>query len=237
MNYITPNNKYEIFVKDIAIKQKFDKQITKSVTVTKHQVEECIKFAEESVNSSDYYKILVPQDIKDEELKKEVGKQRLFIEKIAECGVINYLIYKGIDHKILSSSNIGIKTAVAKEIHTRLIIDKSEFSNKPKDYYIGVHLNMEMVDKRDNINRHLVKDLYNIEKVQIFGYLESKFIKDLRYETIINKNGKKEFRFYTKKSDGYDKKKEYAKLIDTQCKWYYLDKCMPIDNLLKNKIK
>lgn len=237
MNYITPNNKYEIFVKDIAIKQKFDKQITKSVTVTKHQVEECIKFAEESVNSSDYYKSLVPQDIKDEELKKEVGKQRLFIEKIAECGVINYLIYKGIDHKILSSSNIGIKTAVAKEIHTRLIIDKSEFSNKPKDYYIGVHLNMEMVDKRDNINRHLVKDLYNIEKVQIFGYLESKFIKDLRYETIINKNGKKEFRFYTKKSDGYDKKKEYAKLIDTQCKWYYLDKCMPIDNLLKNKIK
>ncbi|SCH64392.1 MULTISPECIES: hypothetical protein [unclassified Romboutsia] len=233
MNYITPNNKYEIFVKDIAIKQKFDKQITKSVTVTKHQVEECIKFAEESVNSSDYYKKLVPKDIKDDQLKKEVGKQRLFIEKIAECGVINYLIYKGIDYKLLSSNNIGIKTAIAKEIHTRLIIDKSEFSNNHKDYYIGVHLNMEMVNKRDNINRHLVKDLYNIEEVQIFGYLESKFIKDLRYETIINKNGKKEFRFYTKKSDGYDKKKEYAKLIDTQCKWYYLDKCMPIDNLLK----
>lgn len=236
MNYITPNNKYEIFVKDIAVKQKFDKQITKSVSITKSQIDECKQLAEESVSTSDYYKQLVPKEIKDIELQKEIGMQRIFLEKIAECGVVNYLVHKGIDPKELLDDKVDIKIAIAKEIHTRVIIDKSEFENNPKEYYIGVHLNMDMEDKRDGIKRHLVKDVYNIDEVQIFGYLEAKFIKELRYETTINKNGKKEFRFFTKKSDGYDKKKEYAKLIDTQCKWYYLDKCMPIDNLLK-KIK
>lgn len=31
---------------------------------------------------------------------------------------------------------MGIKTAIAKEIHTRLIIYKAEFENDKKDYYV-----------------------------------------------------------------------------------------------------
>ncbi len=238
MNYIKANNKYEVFVKNIGIKQKFDKLMTKSVNITPEQLNKCIEFAKESIENSNDYMNFVPKDIKDSELQKEVGMQRIFIEKIAECGFLNYLMNKGIDESVIQKNNIGIKTAIAKEIHTRLIIDKSEFESKKdkKNYYVGIHLNLEMEDKKDKVKRHLVKDLYSIEKVQIFGYLDYKFIKELRYETIKNKMGKKEFKFYTKKADNYASKKEYANLLDTECKWYYLDRLMPIDNLLK-KVK
>lgn len=238
MSYIKPNSKYEIFVKNIAIKQRFDKLMTKSVNITPEQVSKCIDFAKESVEKSDDYIKLVPKDIKDVNLQKEIGMQRIFIEKISECAFINYLINKGIDENAISKYKIEIKTAIAKEIHTRLIIDKNEFESKnnKKNYYVGIHLNLEMEDKKDSIKRHLVKDLYSIEKVQIFGYLDEKFVKELRYETIKNKFGKKEFKFYTKKASDYKEKKEYARLIETECKWYYLDRLMPIDNLAK-KIK
>ncbi|MGL4911760.1 MAG: hypothetical protein ACRC3Y_04935 [Romboutsia sp.] len=238
MNYISANSKYEVFVKNIEIKQKFDKLMTKSVNVTPEQVKQCIEFAKESVESSNDYKKLVPNDIKDIELQKEVGMQRIFVEKIAECGFVNYLMSRGVDSSAINKHKIGIKTAIAKEIHTRLVIDKSEFEIKKnkKNYYVGVHLNLEMKDKKDKIQRHIVKDLYEIEKVQIFGYLDYKFLNELKYETVKNKMGKKEFKFYNKKANGYESKDEYAKLLDNECKWYYLDKMMPIDTLSK-KIK
>lgn len=238
MNYIEVKSKYEVFVKNIGIKQRFDKLMTKSVNVTPEQVKKCIEFAQESIkNSNDYIK-LVPKDIKDEQLQREVGMQRIFVEKIAECGFLNYLANKNIDSSVIDKHKIGIKTAIAKEIHTRIVINKAEFEYKKnkKNYYVGIHLNLEMEDKKDPIKRHLIKDLYKIEKVQIFGYLDYKFIKELRYETIKNKMGKKEFKFYTKKSSDYASKSEYANLLDVNCKWYYLDRLMPIDNLAK-KIK
>lgn len=236
MNYITANSKYEVFVKNKAIKQRFDKLMSKTVNVTPEQVKECIEFAKESVENSNDYMKLVPKDIKDEELQREVGMQRIFIEKIAECGFLNYLMHKNLDESVIEKHKIGIKTAIAKEIHTRLIIDKSEFEAKKnkKNYYVGVHLNLEMEDKKDRIKRHLVKDLYKIENVQIFGYLDSKFIKELKYESIKNKEGKTEFKFYTKKAPKYETKNEYAKLLDGECKWYYLDRLLPIDTLAKN---
>lgn len=238
MNYITANSKYEIFVKNIGIKQRFDKLMTKSVNITPEQVNKCIEFAKKSVENSNDYMKLVPKDIKDAQLKKEVGIQRIFIEKIAQCGFLNYLTNKDIDASVIDKHKIGIKTAIAKEIHTRLIIDKAEFEDNKnkKNYYVGVHLNLEMQDKKDRIQRHVVKDLYEIERVQIFGYLDSKFIKELKYETVKNKMGKNEFKFYNKKAPNYSSKNEYAKLLDKECKWYYLDRLMAIDSLAK-KIK
>ena len=93
MNYITPNNKYEVFVKNISIKQKFDKLITKSVNITPRQIQECIEYARESVENSNDYIELVPNDIKDINIQKEVGMQRIFIEKIAECAEIISVIF------------------------------------------------------------------------------------------------------------------------------------------------
>ena len=61
----------------------------------------------------------------------------------------------------------------------------------------------------------------------------NKFVNELKYETIKNKSGKKEFRFFTKKSSDYNSKKRYANLLGTECKWYYLDRLMPMDKLLK----
>lgn len=236
MNYIQPNSKHEVFVKNIGIKQRFDKLMTKSVNVTPEQVKNSLEFAKQTVEKSNDYINRVPKDIKDEKLQKEVAIQRIFVEKISECAVINYLIKNNKDVSTLEKNKIGIKTAIAKGIHTRLVIDKSEFINKKnkKNYYIGVHLNLEMEDNKDKIKRHIVKDLYNIEKVQIFGYLDYKFINELRYETVKNKEGKKEYKFYNKKAQGYDTKSQYAKLIDTECKWYYLDRVQPIENLIKS---
>lgn len=238
MNYITANSEYEVFVKNIGIKQRFEKLMTKSVNVTPEQVKKCREFAKEMVeNSTDYLK-LVPKEIKDTDLQKEVGEQRIFIEKIAECGFLNYLTKNKINESVIEKQKIGIKTAIDKEIHTRVIINKDEFESKveKKNYYVGIALNLEMVDRKDKIKRHLVKDLYNIEKVQIFGYLDYKFISELKYETVKNKMGKNEFKFYTKKAPQYATKKVYANLQNNECKWYYLDRLMPIDNLIK-KIK
>ncbi|MGL5313983.1 MAG: hypothetical protein ACRC92_12115 [Peptostreptococcaceae bacterium] len=236
MNYIQPNSKHEVFVKNIGIKQRFDRLMTKSVNVTPEQVKKALEFAKESVEISKDYMKLVPNEIKDEALQKEIGIQRIFVEKIAECAVINYLIKCKKDASALEDNKIGIKTAIAKGIHTRLVIDKSEFANKKtkKNYYVGVHLNLEMEDNKHKVKRHIIKDLYNIEKVQIFGYLDSKFISELKYETAKNKEGKKEYKFYTKKSVGYDKKSEYANLLGTECKWYYLDRVQPIENLTRS---
>ncbi|MGL5347065.1 MAG: hypothetical protein ACRDA3_06915 [Peptostreptococcaceae bacterium] len=236
MNYIQPNNKHEVFIKNIGIKQRFDKLMTKSVNVTPEQVKKSLEFAKESVESSKDYMNLVPKDIKDETLQKEIGIQRIFVEKISECAVINYLIKNNKDVSVLDKKKIGIKTAIAKGIHTRLVIDKSEFTNNKnkKNYYIGVHLNLEMEDNKDKVKRHIIKDLYNIEKVQIFGYLDYKFLNELKYETVKNKEGKKEYKFYNKKAQGYSSKSEYANILDTQCKWYYLDRVQPIENLIKS---
>lgn len=234
MNYIKANSKYEVFVKNIGIKQRFDKLITKSVNITPEQLKECREYASNESQKFDEYKNLIPKEIKNKELQQEVLIQRIFVEKISECGFLNYLMSKGIDESIIAKKKIAIKTAIAKEIHTRLIIDKDEFENNKSNYYVGVHLNLEMEDKKDKIKRHLIKNLYNIEKVQIFGYLDYKFINELRYETIKNKDGKKEFKFFNKKAPNYKNKKEYARLLDTDCKWYYLDKLMPIDNIIKN---
>lgn len=82
MNYIAPNNKYEVFVKNIPIKQKFDKLITKSVNITPRQIQECIEFAKESLEKSDDYMKLVPNDIKDIDTQKKIGMQRIFIKNI-----------------------------------------------------------------------------------------------------------------------------------------------------------
>lgn len=234
MNYIKANSKYEVFVKNIGIKQRFEKLMTKSVNITPEQLKECKEFASNESQKFNEYKHLIPKEIKNKELQQEILEQRIFVEKVSECGFLNYLMSKGIDESVIDKKKIAIKTAIAKEIHTRLIIDKDEFEKNKSNYYVGVHLNLEMEDKKDKIKRHLIKDLYSIEKVQIFGYLDYKFINELRYETIKNKDGKKEFKFFTKKASDYKTKKPYARLLDTDCKWYYLDRLMPIDNIIKN---
>ncbi|XTR39155.1 hypothetical protein ACQQ2T_07125 [Paraclostridium tenue] len=236
MTYINAKSKYLINVKNINIKHKFDKLVTKSVSVTDDQVKECIEYAKKCIEESKDYKKLVPSSIKDENLQKQIGEQMIFAQKIGECGVLNYFKYRGLKPEVLKSKKIGIKICIDKDIHNRLIIEKNEFeSNNKENYYIGVHLNLEVEDKKHPIKKYLVKNLYDIKRVQVYGYLEAKFLDSLRYETITQKDGKKEYKFYTKKAPNYDKKDKYAK-IKSECKWYYLDRMMDIEGLVM-KIK
>jgi hypothetical protein len=236
VTYINAKSKYLINVKNINIKHKFDKLVTKSVNITEDQVKECREYAKKVVKESDDYKKLLPASIKDEKLQKQIGEQIIFANKIGECGVLNYFKYRGVKPEVLSNKKIGIKTCIDKNIHNRLIVDKSEFDSKERqDYYVGVHLNLEVEDKKHPIKKYLAKNIYDIKRVQVYGYLESKFINDLRYETVKSKDGKKEFKFYTKKASNYDKKENYAN-IGTECKWYYLDRMMDIEGLVM-KIK
>ncbi|MEG2786361.1 MAG: hypothetical protein RR942_00975 [Romboutsia sp.] len=236
MTYINAKSKYLINVKNINIKHKFDRLVTKSVNVTEEQVAECRDYARKCVEESNDYKKLVPTSIKDEKLQKQIGEQMIFANKIGECGALNYFKYRGVKPEVLKTKKIGVKTCVDKDIHNRLIIDKSEFDSKNKEnYYVGVHLNLQVEDKKHPVKKYLVKNIYDINRVQVYGYLESKFIDGLRYETVTNKDGKKEFKFYTKKASNYDKKDKYANL-GAQCKWYYLDRMMDIEGLVM-KIK
>ncbi|RDY23809.1 hypothetical protein CHF27_006720 [Romboutsia maritimum] len=224
----------QINVKNIKIKHKFSELVTKSVNITEHQINECKQYAKNYVEESKEYKKLVPSNIKDEKLQKQIAQQAIFAQKIGECGVLNYLNYRGINSDDLNNKKISVKTCIDKDIHNRLIVDKNEFESKNnQNYYVGVHLNLQVEDKKDPIKRNLVKNIYDIKRVQVYGYLESKFMDELRYETIKNKDGKKEFKFYNKKASNYDKKDKYAKL-STECKWYYLDRVLDIEGLVMN---
>ena len=107
MNYISPNSKYEVFVKNIGIKQRFDKLNTKSVNVTPEQVKKSLEFAKKSVEESNDYMSLVPREIKDENLQKEIGIQRIFIEKLSECAFVNYLVKNDKDLSLIEKNKIG----------------------------------------------------------------------------------------------------------------------------------
>lgn len=232
MTYINPENKYIINVKNIKIKHKFNPLITKSVNITEEQIQQCKDYAKEYIQKSNEYKNLAPSNIKDEQLQMQIAYQNMFTQKIGECGVLNYLSYRGINPEVLKNNKIGIKTCIDKDIHNRLIVDKNEFESKYKQkYYIGVHLNLQVEDRKDSVKKYLIKNIYDIKRVQIYGYLESKFMEDLRYETVKNKDGKNEFKFYNKKAPDYDKKDKYAKL-STECKWYYLDRVLDIEGLV-----
>lgn len=235
MTYINAKSKYLINVKNVKIKHKYDTLTSKSVNITEDQVKECRAYAKKCVEKSNDYKKLVPSTIKDEKLQKQIGEQIIFANKIGECGVLNYFKYRGIKPEALEDNKICIKTCIDKNIHNRLIVDKSEFESKNRaNYYVGVHLNLEVENKKHPVKKYLVKDIYNIKRVQVYGFLEAKYMDNLRYETI-DKDGKKEFKFYTKKSPNYNKKDKYAK-IGTECKWYYLDRVMDIEGLVM-KIK
>lgn len=234
MKYININNKHEIFVKNRLIKHRFDNLVTKKVNVSKDQLDRCKEYAQEYINENKDYSKLVPKEIKNIDLQKEIAMQRVFANKVAECGFLNYLAKENISSDVLQKNKIDIKVALDKDIHTRLIIPKEEFISKNKhNYYVGVHLNAQILDKKDNVKRHFIKDIYDIKEVQIYGYLDYKFTNELKFEIIKNKLGKKEFKFFTKKSDNYDKKSQYANLLGEECKWYYLDRLMPIENLMK----
>ena len=236
MIYIDAKSKYLINVKNINIKHKFNKLVTKSVNVTEDQVKECREYARGCVEESNDYKKLVPESIKDENLQKEIGEQMIFAQKIGECGALNYFKYRGIKSEVFKNKKIEVKTSIDKDIHSRIIVDKKEFESKNKaNFYIGVHLNLEVEDKKHPIKKYLVKDIYDIKRVQVYGYIENRFLDNLKYETSTQKDGKKEYKFYTKKASNYDKKDKYAK-IGTECKWYYLDRMMDIENLVM-KIK
>lgn len=236
MTYINAKSKYLINVKNIKVKHKFDTLVTKSVNITEDQIEECKKYAEKYIEESNDYKVLVPASVKDEKMQKEIAKQIVFADKIGECAVLNYFKYRCLKPDILKSNKIGIKTYIDKDIHNRLIIDKKEIESKNKNqYYIGAHLNLEVEDKKHPIKKYLVKNIYDIKRVQLYGYLETKFIESLRYEVVNKKDGKKEYKFYTKKASNYEKKDKYAN-FGFDCKWYYLDRVMDIEGLVM-KIK
>ena len=236
MTYINAKSKYLINVKNIKVKHKFDTLVTKSVNITEDQIEECKKYAEKYIEESKDYKALVPSSIKDEKIQKEVAKQLVFANKIGECAVLNYFKYRGLKSDVLKDNKIDIRTYIDKDIHNRLIINKKDFELKNKnEYYIGAHLNLEVEDKKHPIKKYLVKGIYDIKRVQLYGYLEAKFIESLRYEVINKKNGKKEHKFYTKKASNYDKKDKYDN-FGFDCKWYYLDRMLEIEGLVM-KIK
>ncbi|MDV8114401.1 hypothetical protein R3379_35345 [Bacillus sp. BAU-SS-2023] len=236
MTYINAKSKYLINVKNIKVKHKFDTLVTKSVNITEDQIEECKKYAEKYIEEYNDYKVLVPASVKDEKMQKEIAKQIVFADKIGECAVLNYFKYRGLKPDILKSNKIGIKTYIDKDIHNRLIIDKKEIESKNKNqYYIGAHLNLAVEDKKHPIKKYLVKNIYDIKRVQLYGYLETKFIESLRYEVVNKKDGKKEYKFYTKKASNYEKKDKYAN-FGFDCKWYYLDRVMDIEGLVM-KIK
>lgn len=234
MTYINAKSKYLINVKNIKVKHKYDTLITKSVNITEDQVKECKNYAENYIKNNKDYKKLSPVNIKDEKVLKEIVKQKVFADKIGECAVLNYFKYRGLKPEFLKSNKVSIKTYVDKDIHNRIIIEKSEINSSTK-YYIGTHLNLEVEDKKHPVKKYLIKDIYDIKRVQIYGYVEAKFMDSLRYDVLVKKDGKKEHKFYTKKAANYEKKNKYDN-FGFDCKWYYLDRMMEIENLVM-KIK
>lgn len=234
MTYINAKSKYLINVKNKKIKRTFDEIVTKNVNITQDQLKECKDYAKKYVNSTKDYSDLVSDTVKDEKARKEIAMQTVFAQKVAECGVLNYFKYRGLKSEVLADRKISVKTCVDKDIHKRLIVDKKEFESKDRPrYYIGTHLNLQVEDKKHPVKKYLVKDIYNVDNVQIYGYMEARYLDSLRYETITNEQGKKEFKFYNQKIAEVAKKDKYGKLPQ-ECKWYYLDRVQDIEKLVVN---
>lgn len=234
MRYINAKSKYLINVKNKKIKRTFDEIVTKNVNITDDQLKRCKEYAKNYVNNTKDYSNLVSDTVKDNKARKEIAMQTVFAQKVAECGVLNYFKYRGLKPEILDERRISVKTCIDKDIHKRLIVDKDEFESKYRArYYIGTHLNLEVEDKKHPVKKYLAKDIYNVSTVQIYGYVDSRYLDSLRYETIINEQGKKEFKFYNQRNAETAKKDKYGKLPQ-ECKWYYLDRVQDIEKLVVN---
>lgn len=158
--------------------------------VTKEMKASSLDFAKAIILSDNQYLRLNPIE-GNIDLQKKVQIQRTYTGKLGELVFSAFLTERGIKHstdgmfdiyqgqtnvdefdfKTPHNKTIDVKTGFRK-IHTRLLINIEQFTNIPKDYYVGVKLNANDVD-----SSHKLVDLDSITSATIFGYAEYTYLK------------------------------------------------------------
>ena len=155
------------------------------VDITEAMRKKAYEFSEKIIKSNNQYERLVASE--------NVEIQRTYVGKLGEVAFYELLKQKGInidisdmfeifsgqanvdnfDFVTKSGETVDIKTGF-RDIHKKLLINKEQFENIPKDYYVGVKLNAK--DDTNSLTKEI--DINSITKATIYGYADYNFLKN-----------------------------------------------------------
>lgn len=168
------------------------------VDVTEEMKKQALDFADTIVKTNNQYSRLLPEHIREQqkiEIEQKIEIQRNFVGKLGEVAFLKLLesfaknvntdkmfeVFEGqtnvdnFDFVTLKGKTVDVKTGY-RDCHKRLLVNKEQFENIPKDYYVGVKLNAVDVDKCNKL-----VDLNSITKAKIEGYVEYRFLANQEY--------------------------------------------------------
>lgn len=177
------------------------------VDITSDMREKSWIFAEKIIIGDNQYNRLLPAEVKDDkELADLIRIQRTYVGKLAECIFLQYLQDNGVNYDdtgmfdiwegqinvdkydFITKNNkkVDVKAAYRSN-HYNLVINREQFENDAKDFYVGIKLNAKdsPVDKKNLI----IPDSITIG--QIFGYAERSFLERLDYHNLGESDCKK----------------------------------------------
>lgn len=158
-------NYYEVDITEEMRTKAYD--FSKKIIKTKNQHERLI--ASETVEIQRTYAGKLGELAFNEFLKEKgiiVDTSDMFIIFPGQHNVDNF------DFITRSGETIDVKSGF-RAIHKNLLINKEQFENIPKDYYVGVKLNAKDINSKTK-----EIDIHSITKAVIYGYADYNFLKD-----------------------------------------------------------
>lgn len=164
------------------------------INVTKEMRDIAEEFAEKIITENNQYVRLLPsvaRNNQNNEYAKKLEIQRTYVGKLGELVFGELLkekgksfdddgmfeIYSGqsnvdnFDFITRDNETVDIKTGFLSN-HKRLLVNEDQFSNIPKDYYVGVKLNCQYEDSKAKLIQ-----LDSVVSAEILGYVEYSFLK------------------------------------------------------------
>lgn len=175
------------------------------VDITEDMRRKAYDFSEKIIKTKNQHERLIASET--------VEIQRTYAGKLGELAFNEFLKERGIpvdisdmftifpgqhnvdnfDFITKSNETVDVKSGF-RVIHKNLLVNKEQFENIPKDYYVGVKLNAKDINSKTK-----EIDIHSITKAVIYGYADYNFLK--------NKVGYKDF------GEGPAKHIEYSRLM------------------------
>lgn len=176
------------------------------LSITPNMKEICWNFAVNIIRGNNQYNRILPNEVRnDEEIASLIRIQRTYVGKLAECVFLQYLANNNINYDagdmfcIWEGQNnvdkydfvtrdgrrVDIKAAYRNN-HYNLVINREQFENDVKDFYVGIKLNAR---DSDSNNKLIIPD--SITFGLIYGYAERSFLERLPYSNLGESDCKK----------------------------------------------
>lgn len=168
------------------------------ISTTKEMIDACLDFSTNIINQTNQFDRMSPSyATANIDLKNKIRIMRTFVGKLGELCFSVFLSENNIKHDVSKmfeifegetnvdeldfltrdSGSIDIKTAVFSN-HIRLVVPLDQFKSMPKDFYVGIKLNVESQE-----NKYDTLDPYSIKSATIYGFC---YYSELLNEPTIN---------------------------------------------------